>query len=106
MTRPPPLRQCMRCDEPVQEEELTVAVNGGAGCMHTDCMIRSVVGGANHLRGNCSCCGGELPPDPPSLSRREAASLAARIWADKLAGWPVGLQARPQANLQTPWSAP
>jgi hypothetical protein len=45
---------------------------------HLDCMLRMVVGGVNHQRGTCSCCsGGQDPPDPPSLSKREAARVAA-----------------------------
>lgn len=46
---------------------------------HAECAARSVLGGANHLRGGCSCCGGELPPDPPALTRRQAAVLAVAV---------------------------
>lgn len=47
---------------------------------HRECMIRSVVGGVNHLMGRCCCCGGDLPPDPPDLTRREAARQAVALW--------------------------
>jgi hypothetical protein len=47
---------------------------------HRDCAIREVIGGLNHLRGLCSCCGGSAPPDPPELTRREAARQAAQYW--------------------------
>lgn len=43
---------------------------------HHNCHIRQVVGGLNHQLGNCICCGGTLPPDPPELSLRTAADVA------------------------------
>ncbi len=48
--------------------------------MHLDCSMRSFIGGANHITGTCSCCGGDQPPDPPGLSKREAATLAHNQW--------------------------
>lgn len=44
---------------------------------HWECGLRALVGGINHQRGKCSCHGGKEDPDPPGLSRREAAKAAA-----------------------------
>jgi hypothetical protein len=46
---------------------------------HYACNLRITIGGVNHQRGGCSCCGGSLPPDPPELTARKAAELA--VWA-------------------------
>lgn len=43
---------------------------------HYECHMRGIIGGFNHLRGFCLCCGGSEPPDPPTLTRREAARWA------------------------------
>jgi hypothetical protein len=51
---------------------------------HLECQIRSLLGGVNHLEGRCTCCGGTQPPDPPDVTRREAAILAERAWRVRL----------------------
>lgn len=43
---------------------------------HLECHYRQIVGGLNHLQGQCTCCGGSAPPDPPGLTKREAAKAA------------------------------
>jgi hypothetical protein len=43
-------------------------------------MLRLVIGGAHHQLGNCTCCGGQQPPDPPGLTKREAARVAVDIF--------------------------
>lgn len=40
-------------------------------------ILVGVVGGLNQQFGRRFCCGGTEPPDPPSLSRRDAAREAA-----------------------------
>ncbi len=47
---------------------------------HYACHLRSIVGGLNHQRGCCTCCGGTEPPDPAGLTRREAAEAAVAEW--------------------------
>jgi hypothetical protein len=47
---------------------------------HYACHVRGIIGGLNHLRGRCTCCGGPDPPDPPGMSRRESARLAVEHW--------------------------
>jgi hypothetical protein len=72
----------MHCDEPIAEEEVAWVATQSPGemptlrGMHRDCQIRLVIGGLNHLMGTCLCHGGSDPPDPPFLSRREAATAA------------------------------
>lgn len=66
---------CLWCDELVDEDDSGfVYANGPVA--HRDCFIRQAVGGLNHVEGRCTCCGGTDPPDPPGISRREAARLA------------------------------
>lgn len=50
--------------------------------VHLECMFREVAGGANHILRLCTCCGGSEPPDPPGMTRRDAAR-----WALKVHGW-------------------
>lgn len=45
---------------------------------HYGCHMRRIVGGLNHQRGQCTCCGGTLDPDPENMTRREAATAAVR----------------------------
>lgn len=48
---------------------------------HKECWFRQFFGGVNHQLGRCFCCGGSEEPDPPHLTRREAAFEACRTWA-------------------------
>lgn len=68
---------CVYCGEPVRPGDPRAPMQQDA---HHECGLRSVVGGLNHLTGACSCCGGDQEPDPPGLSRREAAIVAAALW--------------------------
>lgn len=76
------LEPCPWCDEAVAPGEPVHSiahVEEGGGMVrhwHWECSIRAVVGGLNHQLGKCTCCGGTLPPDPPFLSRRQAALAA------------------------------
>ncbi len=67
---------CLWCEEPMGDGEHTVAVNQGTAFYHRECLFRVVSGGANHVKGLCGCHGGTEPPDPPGLSRRDAARAA------------------------------
>lgn len=75
---------CLRCEESIAAgDELcrhAMATMEGPRILHLECDVRGVVGGLNHLKGKCTCCGGTEPPDPPELSRREAAKQAYRYW--------------------------
>ncbi len=76
---------CLLCGEEFDDPNETVLpVNGGAAAAHQACLMRCVVGGLNHQRGTCTCCGGKDTPDPPSLSRREAGRVAFMHWRMKL----------------------
>lgn len=73
---------CIHCDELIDEDDAGfVYMNGPVA--HRDCFIRGAVGGLNHVLGRCSCCGGTEPPDPPGISRREAARLAVEAFRRK-----------------------
>jgi hypothetical protein len=72
---------CGWCDEAIVEGDdgLLIPILGGGRShvpYHYACQMRSVIGGVNHQLGACICCGGILPPDPPELTRREAAQAA------------------------------
>lgn len=75
-----PMIACMFCGEPVlATDKVSPAVVRGQH-VHWECGLRRVVGGLNHLNGQCTCCGGTLPPDPEGVTRREAARMAAQAW--------------------------
>lgn len=79
-------KPCRHCGEIFIEGDQGVADMFGQP-MHLDCHLRGIVGGLNHLRGTCTCCGGTDDPDPPNVSRREAARLAVIEW-EKTIGIP------------------
>jgi hypothetical protein len=77
---------CCWCSENIEagDEGFLIPHIGAGGVteqpLHQECQLRSIIGGVNHLAGNCSCCGGREPPDPEGLSRREAAREAVLFW--------------------------
>ena len=77
---------CVWCDEAVTAQDSGVMIDCiGESCVrrraqHYECHLRQVIGGVNHLRKLCTCCGGSLPPDPSGMSRRNAAQLAVDEW--------------------------
>lgn len=71
MTDPRPA--CSWCNEPILPGELIAPMTPYT---HRECGLRAVAGGLNHQLGQCTCCGGTLPPDPVKLTRHQAARLA------------------------------
>jgi len=76
---------CPHCDEPVESDYQTVPhitsnEHWEDRRWHRECYVRAIVGGLNHLRGRCTCCGGTEPPDPPEMTIREAALAAYQRW--------------------------
>jgi hypothetical protein len=69
---------CPWCAEPITPDDRVAP--GLSPPTHWECGLRSVAGGLNHQRGMCSCCGGTEDPDPPELTRRDAAKAAAKEW--------------------------
>lgn len=70
---------CIHCEEPIGEGDDGIRYANGP-VAHYECQLRSVVGGVNHILGRCSCCGGTEDPDPPGMTRREAAKAAVRLY--------------------------
>jgi hypothetical protein len=81
--------KCLRCEEPVEDRldaaRMMVVDEEGSrlAFMHRECARRSVIGGLNHLRGTCTCCGGTDDPDPPEMTKRQAAIAAVEYWRAK-----------------------
>ena len=81
------LQLCKLCDEPIlPDEPLSPTLFDGLH-VHHECGFRAVAGGANHHLKLCTCCGGREPPDPPGMSKREAAR-----WSLKVYRWVVELR--------------
>jgi hypothetical protein len=73
---------CVWCEELIDDDDSGIIYANGP-VSHRDCFIRQAVGGLNHVEGRCTCQGGSEPPDPPGISRREAARLAVEAFRRK-----------------------
>lgn len=77
---------CGRCGEPIAlgDDGFVLPHHSNAHvrqvAYHYACHLRSVCGGLNHLLGRCTCCGGTETPDPPGMTKREAAEAAVKEW--------------------------
>lgn len=77
---------CGRCGETIEEGDdgVVLPLLGAAGlaeiAYHYACHARAILGGADHLRGRCGCCGGKEHPDPIYLTKRQAAQEALDVW--------------------------
>lgn len=86
---PPVGKDCDWCGEHFQPEDDGVIVPLVSGtksrdlAYHYACHLRQIIGGANHLRGRCTCCGGAESPDPRGYSLRQAAEEAVDVWEEK-----------------------
>lgn len=82
---PTPIGTCCDwCEERiVADDDGYMTGLGIIAVWHAECQIRAIVGGANHQIGQCTCCGGSLPPDPPGLTKREAAKMAVLLWEQR-----------------------
>lgn len=78
---------CPWCGEEIKwGEDLgrnLIMTEKGPRLQHEECAFRSVMGGLNHQKRNCTCCGGKEPPDPPGMTRREAAKAAYDYWQEQ-----------------------
>jgi hypothetical protein len=74
---------CLRCEELIEANDNGLLVPHGTEegwseqPHHYECFLRGLVGGLNHQLGRCKCCGGTEEPDPPHLTKRQAAKAAA-----------------------------
>lgn len=74
---------CAWCDDPIMPDDMGYCLPDAVGrpqVFHLNCHLRQLIGGVNHLRGQCQCYGGEMGHDPPGLTKREAADAAVEIW--------------------------
>lgn len=77
---------CGRCGERIeaQDDGMLVLHVDDSGTTHRpyhyECHMRGVIGGLNHIMGQCICCGGSEPTDPPEMTKREAAHAAVQAW--------------------------
>jgi len=76
---------CQRCGESLGTGKvMPIPHYGNSGFeihhYHYECYIRMLMGGLNHLKGTCTCCGGSDPPDPPELTPHQAAIAAFDYW--------------------------
>jgi hypothetical protein len=75
---------CAHCDEEITGRPEMIPHIDGDGLTeryyHRACRQRLIIGGLNHLLGRCTCCGGAEPPDPPEMTRRQAAIAAVNAW--------------------------
>lgn len=76
------IKFCPLCEEPVLAGDPVSSTEVNGMPAHHECMFRALVGGANHIRKCCTCCGGTEPPDPPGLTKREAAREAMRAYRE------------------------
>src|SRR4051812_15862194 len=80
---------CIMCEEPIEDGDrgFITCYWSPAGValrpVHAECQNRPALGGANHTLGPCSGCGGDDAPDPPGVTRRQAAILAVSAWEDR-----------------------
>ncbi len=77
---------CSYCGGEIEDPASTPRINVYDGepmrreFCHRECVLRQTIGGLNHLRGTCQCKGGPDEPDPPEMSKREAAIAAVNYW--------------------------
>ena len=70
---------CEYCREPVKVGEPIYPPNPSGLLMHRECAIRATIGSAAHILKECTCYGGTRH-DPPNITLREAARLAAQAF--------------------------
>jgi rRNA maturation protein Nop10 len=70
--------KCARCGEDFARDDESEFIH--PGFFHVECAARMAIGGMNHLLKRCTCCGGTEPPDPPGLTKREAARHALAVF--------------------------
>lgn len=88
-SREPPA-PCPWCGEDVTGwDRALLADSGRPVAMHAECLVRSLAGSVGHQMGWCDCPGGTgAMYDPPGVSRREAARLAAAVKRARHSGEP------------------
>lgn len=80
---------CPYCGEPVMQSDQwrTIAVfaehaGPSHSRIHSECLIRSLIGSVGHQLGRCGCFGG-TEEDPPGRTKREAALAAYELYRQR-----------------------
>jgi hypothetical protein len=74
---------CAWCEEVIEEGDRGQVIDhfGEDGVSetpyHRECLFRTIIGSVGHIRGKCSCFGGDQE-DPEGMSKREAAIAACK----------------------------
>lgn len=78
---------CQYCGEPITTQSMPMPHYDGKQFYmheyHYECYMRMIVGGLNHLKKTCKCAGGSDTPDPPEMTKRQAALAAFDYWWEK-----------------------
>lgn len=73
------MKTCPHCGEPIVSTD-RLAPGYLYQSVHWECGLRAAIGGLRHQMGTCRCQGGNDDPDPPEMTRREAAYAAAEYF--------------------------
>lgn len=73
---PPIGEPCTWCEEAIGADDIGT-INAAGQVTHYECGLRAVIGSLGHQTRRCSCYGGD-EEDPPGLTRRQAAIVAAQ----------------------------
>jgi len=78
---------CQYCGETIENNAMPMPHFDGKqfyiNRYHYECYMRMIVGGTNHLNKTCKCFGGSDEPDPPEMTKRQAALAAFDLWQKK-----------------------
>lgn len=75
-------QNCVWCNEKIEKDDLGFMRTFGQ-VVHLECDVRAIIGGVNHQKGACTCCGGTEEPDPPNLTVRQTAKMAMDYWLEQ-----------------------
>ncbi|MBA3240049.1 MAG: hypothetical protein H0T60_02335 [Acidobacteria bacterium] len=96
--------KCQYCEELIIAGDDFEFVNDGAATMHRECMLRTVIGSADHVRRGPHPVG-TCEPDDPRLTKREAARSAVEACRARAAAErrdEIGMMEWPSAIGHTP----
>jgi len=79
---------CQSCGEAIEKNAVPMTHFSGSEVhihyYHYECHARMVLGGLNHQKRTCKCFGGTDDPDPPEMTKRQAALAAFDYFNSKI----------------------